>query len=271
MADAPVAFIDSGIGGLPYLSYARRVLPHERFVHVADRENFPYGEKSPEEVVHAAVSLTQRLLDALAPKLIVVACNTMSVVALSTLRARFPAVPFVGVVPAVKPAASITRKKRVGVLATRRTVEGEYLKDLIQKFAAGCQVVSLPASGLVDYVEHDLFRASPDERRARVRVEADRFKAEGVDTVVLACTHFLHLEREFQAELEGMTVVDSRDGVSRQISRLLGSGRTEDGEAALTPPNDDAGDCLYLTGSGPTEERYGYFARAFHLTLQGII
>jgi len=263
MADAPVAFIDSGIGGLPYLSFTRRILPHERYVYVADTENFPYGEKSPEEVTRITLSLAQRLIGALAPKLIVVACNTMSVVALEALRERF-AVPFVGVVPAVKPAASITRTKRVGVLATRRTVEGQYLRNLITRFAVGCQVVSISAGDLVDYVERELFRASEEEKRARVRVEAERLRAEGVDTVVLACTHFLHLESEFKAELEGVTIIDSREGVARQVSRLL---RRNAGH----PKQGQRRDSLYLTGRSPVEERYGYFSKGFSLSLEGTI
>src|SRR5271157_396184 len=91
-----VAFLDSGVGGLPYLAHARKVLPGRRFVYVADREKFPYGEKDPETIVAATVSLAERLIQRERPRLVVVACNTMSVVALPHLRARFD-VPFVGV------------------------------------------------------------------------------------------------------------------------------------------------------------------------------
>jgi glutamate racemase len=263
MADAPVAFIDSGIGGLPYLAFTRRMAPGERFVHVADRENFPYGEKSAEQITHAVISLTKRLMEREAPKLIVVACNTMSVVALEPLRSRF-SVPFVGVVPAVKPAASVTRSKRVGVLATQRTVEGEYLRDLIERYAAGCRVVSISSGDLVDFVERELFHASVQDRRARVQREAERLRAAEVDTVVLACTHFLHLEQEFQAELEGMRIVDSREGVARQVLRILDRG-------SRRLPGGEGRDSLYLTGADTIEERYRYFAERFSLTLEGTI
>ena len=97
-------------------------------------------------------------------------------VALDELRGRFP-VPFVGVVPAVKPAAALSRRRRVGVLATRRTVEGEYLRSLIHEHAAGCTVVSLPAAGLVEFVEQAMQRCTPEEETARVRTEVERFRS----------------------------------------------------------------------------------------------
>jgi glutamate racemase len=257
MTDGPVAFIDSGIGGLPYLSFARGLLPGARFVYAADRENFPYGDKDPEEITRAVISLTERILARERPRIVVVACNTASVVSLGSLRACFT-VPFVGVVPAVKPAAALSRSKSVGILATQRTVEGEYLKDLILRHAEGCRVQSFPAGGLVSFVERELYTAAPSRRRERVAAEARFFQDAGVDTVVLACTHFLHLESEFREALgDGVQVVDSRDGVSRQIARLLGP---SPGRARAADP-----DLLYVTGAAAIEERYGYFARIFGL------
>jgi glutamate racemase len=271
MAPEPVAFLDSGVGGLPYLAHARAFLPGRRFVYVADRENFPYGEKSRSEIVSAALSLAERLIRRENPRLIVVACNTMSVVALADLRASF-SVPFVGVVPAVKPAASLSRRKRVGVLATRRTVEGEYLHGLIERHAAGCEVVSLSSAGLVEFVEKGLYRASQEERQKRVQQEVDRFTAEEIDALVLGCTHFLHLEREFRSLLDArrIVLVDSRDGVSRQAKRVLAAG---DAPAAGRPGGNRSAsggeDALYVTGPLPLEERYEWFAREYGLRLEG--
>lgn len=261
MAPEPVAFLDSGVGGLPYLALCRRHLPGRRLVYVADRENFPYGEKDRTTIVTAALSLAERLIEREHPSLVVVACNTMSVVALDDLRARFP-VPFVGVVPAVKPAASLSRRKRVGVLATRRTVEGEYLRNLILQYASGCDVVSLSSSALVEFVETGLYKASPREREERVRGEVDRFLTEGIDALVLGCTHFLHLEPEFRSLLdaEGIALVDSREGVARQAARLLKKCPAPQG--AVDP------DTLYVTGALPLEERYLWFAGRFGLHLQ---
>ena len=261
MIPEPVAFLDSGVGGLPYLAFARSRLSGRRLVYVADRENFPYGEKPRSAIVAAALSLAERLIAREHPRLVVVACNTMSVVALADLRARFP-VPFVGVVPAVKPAASLSRRKRVGVLATRRTVEGEYLRNLIVEYAAGCDVVSLSSSALVEFVENELYRATPLQREERVRREVERFLSEGIDALVLGCTHFLHLEPEFRSllEAEGIALVDSRDGVARQAVRLL-EGQPLEAARGET-------DTLYVTGPLPLEERYQWFAGQFGLKLQ---
>jgi glutamate racemase len=266
MAD-PVAFLDSGVGGLPYLASTRSLLPEERYVYAVDRANFPYGEKTAVQVTEAISGLAERMISREHPRLVVVACNTASVVALSALRKRFP-LPFVGVVPAVKPAAALSRRRRVGVLATRRTVEGEYLRSLIQNHASGCAVVSLSAAGLVEFVEGAMERCTPEERTARVRKEVDRFRDAGIDALVLGCTHFLHLEHEFRLllEKEGIALVDSRGGVARQVQRLLEKEKGARGRRADARP-----DALYVSGSAPIEERYRFFASQFGLELAGSI
>ncbi len=264
MADGPVAFIDSGIGGLPYLAFTRRLLPGERYVYVADRENFPYGEKPAAAITAAVTEVTRRLVEREQPKLIVVACNTASVVSLARLRERFP-LPFVGVVPAVKPAASLSPRKRVGVLATQRTVEGQYLRDLISAHASGCVVESFPAGDLVTFVEQQYHASTAAERAARVRREASVFREAAVDTVVLGCTHFLRLENEFRAELgKDIRIVDSREGVARQIARLLARRGNQEREGGAGRRHS-----LYVTGRAPVEPRYDFFARTFGLVLEG--
>jgi glutamate racemase len=269
----PIAFLDSGIGGLPYLASTRSLVPDERYVYAVDRQNFPYGEKSVDQVIAAISGLTERMIQREHPQLVVVACNTASVVALSVLRERFP-LPFVGVVPAVKPAAALSLRRRVGVLATRRTVEGEYLRSLIHDHASDCTVVSLPAAGLVEFVEDVMERCTPEQKTARVQAEVDRFRDAEIDALVLGCTHFLHLEPEFRVllEKEGIRLVDSRDGVAHQVQRLLGNGVATIRDAA-GPPR-EAGrqpDGLYVTGASPIEERYRYFASQFGLQLAGAI
>ena len=263
MADRPVAFIDSGIGGLPYVAYTRKTAPDHRYIHVADCGNFPYGSKTPGEIVESTVSLAERLIEKENPALIVVACNTMSVFALEILRSKF-LIPFVGVVPAIKPAAALSKKRRVGILGTPRTVEGPYLQALIAKFADGCTVVGLSAQDLVGYIETELYRSSAEERRAKVRVEAERFRAHDVDAVVLACTHFLLLEEEFRLELgPEITIVDSREGVAKQVVRILGGRR----DANMGKGRD----ALFVTGDAPVDERYAYFAQSFDMELKGIL
>jgi glutamate racemase len=250
------------VGGLPYLAHARVAVPTSRFVYVADRENFPYGEKDTAQIVAAALSVTSRLIRTESPRIIVVACNTISVVALGALRAEFP-VPFVGVVPAVKAAAALSISRRVGVLATRQTVEGEYLRQLVQDHASGCTVVSLTASDLVDFVERRMQSSTPEEREARVEAVVERFRGAGIDALVLGCTHFLHLEPEFSRSLarERIALVDSRDGVSRQLARLMTSRNPP--EAA------PARGSLYVTGEGAEHARYRWFAERFALDFGG--
>ncbi|MGA2612547.1 MAG: glutamate racemase [Spirochaetia bacterium] len=267
----PVAFLDSGIGGLPYLASTRSLLPGERYVYAVDRENFPYGEKSADQVVHAICSLAGRMIERENPRLVVVACNTASVVALGELREKFP-LPFVGVVPAVKPAAALSKRRRVGVLATRQTVEGEYLRSLIQEHASGCTVVTLPAAGLVDFVEQTMERCTPEEKTARVRTEVERFRDAGIDALVLGCTHFLHLEHEFRRLLsdEGIELVDSRAGVARQVQRLLRNADSLPGGNGSSAPAGGS-DALYVTGASPIEDRYRYFASRFGLRLAGVL
>ena len=263
MTPETIGFLDSGIGGLPYLEHLRRRLGGCRFVYVADRENFPYGEKDRDQIIDATISVAARLIAREKPRLIVVACNTMSVIALDALRARFP-LPFVGVVPAVKPAAELSRRRCVGVLATRQTVEGEYLRTLIERHATGCAVVSLSSGSLVEFVEKAMYGASEEERRERVRQEVSRFRTAGIDALVLGCTHFLHLEQEFRLllEAEGIALVDSRDGVSRQVMRLLPSD---------TGSRNGTEDVMHLTGPVPLEARYAWFAGRFALRLAGVL
>ncbi len=271
MRHKPIAFIDSGVGGLPYLAHTRGLLPDERYIYVADRANFPYGGKPRARIIDAVGSVVEALIAREDPQCIVVACNTASVVALEALRARFP-VPFVGVVPAVKPAAAVSGERRFGVLATRRTVEGKYLRDLVRRFAAGCTVVSLPAGGLVEFVEQDLLGASRAQRLARVAAEVERFRQAGIDTLVLGCTHFLHLEEEFRELLsaEGIRIIDSRAGVARQVARLAGApteGRARTADSESTAPIGS----FYVTGLLPIEERYRLFAERFRLALDGVL
>jgi glutamate racemase len=141
-------------------------------------------------------------------------------------------------------------------------VEGEYLRNLIMEHAAGCEVVSLSSSALVEFVETGLYAASREEREERVRGEVDRFLSEGIDALLLGCTHFLHLEPEFRSLLDakGIALVDSREGVARQAARLL--------EKVPAPRLSGDPDTLYVTGPLPLEARYPWFAAQFGLQLR---
>jgi glutamate racemase len=158
------------------------------------------------------------------------------------------------------------------VLATQQTVEGEYLRGLIASHAAGCTVVALPAADLVRFVEEDLLGCSHEQRLARVAAVVARLKDERIRTLVLGCTHFLHLEQEFKEVLarEGIAVVDSREGVARQVARLAGAGSTDGGPWASAAQGCPPG-LFYVTGREPVEPRYRAFAARFGLSWGGIL
>jgi glutamate racemase len=259
-----VGFFDSGVGGLPYLALAESRLPHEWFVYIADTENYPYGDKSPGEIRSIVMRLMDRVCQKVTLKCMVIACNTASVVALDDLRKQYP-IPFVGVVPAVKPAAAFSEKKKIGVLATLRTVKDEYLKHLISDFADGCEVIVVPVGEIRDIVEKRFFTATPDEKKALLKNAVQELKAREVDAVVLGCTQLLFLEKEFTEVLgNGISVIDSREGVVNQLVRVVKThniaAREKSGESRL-----------YITGPEDPSGRYLRFSREFGLSFSGTL
>jgi glutamate racemase len=264
MITDPIVFFDSGIGGLPYLQLAQKKLPNESFVFLADKENFPYGEKSTEQIQQAVYNAIEKAVTRFSPKMFVIACNTASVVALKGLRERFPH-PFIGVVPAVKPAASLSKSKKVGVVATRKTTEDGYLKDLVEKFARDCKVIHIPAGQIVNFVENDIFLVSNEKKLEIVYNTIQPLIEEQVDAVVLACTHFLHLEKEFK-QLFGVhvNIVDSREGVINQLIRVLD-------QQNLKSMRKQKEDVFYITGNKLPDESYIKFANQFNLNFFGTI
>ncbi len=223
MRNRPVAVFDSGIGGLTYLPSAMALLPDTPFVYVADHANFPYGATDPDLLRDRVASLVRRIIDRESPCAVLVACNTASVVALADLRSRF-SIPFVGVVPAVKPAASLSRNRRIGVLATTRTVEERYLADLVAQFAGHCSVTTVAAGELVTLVENHLGEPPADAAEAVLAPAVQRLRDAAVDTVVLGCTHFIYLLDELRERFgPSVEVVDSREGVARRLAAVVGS------------------------------------------------
>lgn len=216
------AFLDSGTGGIPYMLSLYEKLPSATCVYLGDTEHFPYGEKSSAEVTECASKAIQKIIDLWNPKAIVVACNTISVTALDSLRQKFQNIPIIGTVPAIKLAAAVTKNKKIGLLATTATVNHPYCKKLIQEFASDCEVFNRADPKLIDFVEKKYFNASESERFEAVSEAAEYFKKSGCDTVILGCTHFTHIAEEMRRACgSGITVVDSRDGVSNQAIRKI--------------------------------------------------
>jgi len=258
----PVVFIDSGVGGLPYYAAFKAALPRRSSLYVADRAHFPYGPKSREELVRIVAELTALVVADFDPALIVVACNSASVSALDALRAAYPRLPIVGTVPAVKPAALYSKKRRIGVLATERTVRDPYIAYLSERFAPDCALIGIAAPELVDFVEKEFPTASPDRLGEIAASYVERFRVLDVDAVVLGCTHFLFLAEQFKkAASDGIAIFDSREGVANRAIALLPTG--DDDGASLVP------DRLFVTGGEPFEAKWKTFASFFDLDFKG--
>ncbi|MBE6353604.1 glutamate racemase [Treponema sp.] len=219
------AFLDSGTGGLPYMAALKEKIPEATFAYLGDTRNFPYGEKTVSQVTECAGKAIELILKNWNPRTLVIACNTISVTSLDLLRKRFPELPIVGTVPAIKLAASVTKNNRIGLLATNATVNHPYSRHLISDFASNCTVISRGDPDLIDFIEHDLFTSSEKEKKAAVMPAVEFFKKENCDTIILGCTHFTHLADVIQdAAGPSVKVVDSRDGVANQALRLLNAG-----------------------------------------------
>ncbi len=230
MTGAPVPRIlvfDSGIGGLSIAASIHRALPGVDLVYLADNAGFPYGEQPETVVVERCSTLVMDALAQFPCDVIIIACNTASTVVLPRLRALTP-VPVVGVVPAVKPAAAMTRNGRIGVLATPATVRRPYLDDLVRKFANHCQVERIGHPGLVQWVESSV-SGQPVPRSELARAVAG-FRTAGVDTVVLGCTHYPLLLGPLKEVLPEVDFwVDSGAAIARRTAFLLeqqGRGQT---------------------------------------------
>ena len=191
MSSRPVGFFDSGLGGLCILEAFKKECPLESTVYIADSANCPYGNKSAEDIVNLSDANVKRLLKADC-KMIVVACNTASAAALEYLRAKYPAIPFVGIEPAIKPAAIESKTGIVGVLATAGTFNGRLYNETKAKFAKNVTIVATVADEFVDLVERGLTSGAEAERIVRDKIEP--LLDARCDKIVLGCTHFPHLK-----------------------------------------------------------------------------
>ncbi|MGO8694147.1 MAG: glutamate racemase [Rectinemataceae bacterium] len=259
----PIAIIDSGVGGLPYLETVRKLLPLESFVYLADRAGFPYGTKSGDEVRAISLDRVARLIERFSPKAVVIACNTASQAALAAVRAANPGLAVIGTVPAIKPAAAHTRTGTIGVIATAQTVRDPYLDGLIARFAPDAFVVREAAQQLVAFVERHLFDATAEERRSAVAGHVRRLVDAGADQIVIACTHFLHVWSDI-ADAAGpdIDIVDSRDGVARRLRAVL----VERGLLRAIPASPEADEpraLFLLSGEAPFEAHHLRFAERF--------
>lgn len=236
----PILFFDSGVGGLSVLGPTRALLPAAPFVYVADSAGFPYGTKTEVEIAARVPALLGRLSERYRPRLIVIACNTASTIALAAVRSALD-VPIVGTVPAVKPAAEMSRTRVIGVLGTEATVRQAYVDDLAARFAKDCRVLRHGSAALVELAEAKL-RGQAIEPLA-VAAAIKPLRDPMLDTVVLACTHFPLLSAELSVAFgPNVAFVDGGPGIARRIAHLTAGQNwvPAPGVAVFTGAADDA-------------------------------
>jgi glutamate racemase len=226
---ARVGVFDSGVGGLSVVRELTAQLPAQPLIYLADQIHAPYGERSLDEIRELSEGITRFLL-AQGAQVIVIACNTASAAALKWLRAKYPDVPFVGMEPAVKPAAERTRTRHVGVLATPATFQGELFASLVDRFGADVRVHTQVCPEFVPLVE----AGELDTARTRevVRKYVSPLVEAGVDELVLGCTHYPFLMPLIvQAAGPGVEIIDPAPAVARQVGRVLAQRRWLVGDA----------------------------------------
>lgn len=220
--DRPLLFFDSGVGGLSVLGPTRALLPHAPIVYAADNGGFPYGVRTEAEIAARVPALLGRLAERYHPRLIVIACNTASTIALAAVRAALD-LPIVGTVPAIKPAALISKTRAIGVLGTDATVRQPYVDNLSAEFASDCLVLRHGSARLVELAEAKLRRQVTDaaEYADALAGLLGQPGGERIDTIVLACTHFPLVERELAAAApRPLAFIDGGAGIARRIAFL---------------------------------------------------
>jgi glutamate racemase len=245
----PLLIFDSGVGGLSVLGAIRDLLPTAPLVYAADSAGYPYGTKPPAVIEARVPALLGRLAERFDPELIVIACNTASTIALDAVRAALD-LPVVGTVPAIKPAALLSKTRAIGVLGTEATVRQPYVDRLSAEFAADCRVIRHGSAELVDLAEASLRGETADPAVLRRSLDG-LFEQPGggdIDTIVLACTHFPLVEEALAAAApRPVRFVDGKEGIARRTQWL-----TRD----LTWPDEAPEGIALFTGRGTDVEAY---------------
>jgi glutamate racemase len=219
--NSPIGIFDSGVGGISVLRSIREQLPEESIIYFGDQGHVPYGSRSMEQIQNFSEAITRFLLKQDA-KIIVVACNTASAAALKYLRQKFPDVQFVGMEPAVKPAAERTKTGKVGVLATPATFQGALYASVVERFGKGVKLFQNTCPGLVQEIEQG--RLNGAETRRILESALLPMLEKDIDTVVLGCTHYpfvIPLIQQIVGDAKGVRVIDPAPAIAKQTGRLL--------------------------------------------------
>ncbi|MEO8356122.1 MAG: glutamate racemase [Chloroflexota bacterium] len=241
---SPIGIFDSGVGGLSVLRAIRAQMPDEAVIYFGDQGHIPYGPRPMEQIRNFSEAITNFLLEQNA-KIIVVACNTASAAALKYLRERLPDVQFVGMEPAVKPAAEYTQTGKVGVLATPATFQGALYASVVERFANGVELFQNTCSGLVQQIEQG--NLDGEETRRILEDALLPMLAKNIDTVVLGCTHYPFVIPLIQQIVgDKVRVIDPAPSVAKQVRRVL--------EAKGMKGESDARGSIRIYTSGDPEE-----------------
>lgn len=243
-----IGIFDSGIGGLTVYAEIRKKLPHTPIIYFADQKHVPYGTKELREVLNFSKIISQYLIDHGA-RMIVVACNTASAAALYPLRKMFPEIPFVGMEPAVKPAAESTHTGVVGVLATPATFQGQLYNSVVERFAKHVTIFKSTCPGLVQEIEKGNFTGK--KTRQILQEALSPMQENQIDTVVLGCTHYpfvLPLIREIVGN--SVQIIDPGPAVAKQVEKVKST------YAMIHEPDDRCNTIFITSGSKAKIERF---------------
>lgn len=236
-----IGFFDSGLGGLTILSEVNQLIPNEQLIYLADSKNAPYGKKTKEEIVRLSIKNTEKLLS-LNCKIIVVACNTATTNAIKVLREKFD-VPFIGIEPAIKPAALKSKTKKIGVLATKGTLGSELFANTSKDYRNTHTFIEVEGNGLVELVEVGKINAT----KKLLKTYLQPMLLAGVDNIVLGCTHYPMLIPIIKQLIPpDITIIDSGEAVAKQIKNILTQ------QHLLTPKKYNLVNQLYTNGKNST-------------------
>ena len=220
MNNQSIGILDSGVGGLSIWKEIVAQLPNESTIYIGDSKNCPYGVRSGQEIYILASKMVKFLLSKKV-KLIVIACNTITVTCLEKLRLDFSTIPIIGIVPVVKTAAEKTKNKKIGVLSTIQTSNSKHQKDLIEKFAKNLRVTNIGTDKLVPFVERG--EVDSEKLKDTLKKELESFTKAEIDVLALGCSHFPFLKNSIQKILgKNVLVLNSGAAIARQVVRVLG-------------------------------------------------
>jgi len=239
--ELPIGFMDSGLGGLSVLIEAVREMPSEDFLYFGDSANAPYGTKSQEEIKRLTYDVVRMLLKR-GIKGLAVACNTATSAAVRSLRGDYPALPIVGIEPAIKPAVEKNKGGRIIVLATPMTIAQEKYRKLVERYKGDTDLVSVPCPGLMEFVEEGDLNGPDLERYFEEHLE--RYLTPDTETIVLGCTHYPFIRDRLREYLknDGIDIIDGSLGTARELKRRLsekGLLRSTDRKGRIIMENSD--------------------------------